>query len=320
MPAPANVISRTNRVGVREDLSDIIEDISPTDTKFYSTAGRGKCSNTYTEWQTNRLRAPNANNRHVEGDDSELSVRAATVRLGNRTQIVKEVIGVTRTVEAVNKAGRKKEMARELIKAMKELKRDIETIALSNQGAVAGSTSVPGQFASVQAYLKSNTNIGTGAAANPTYVDGAPAAGRTDGTQRAFLETHLQDVIAKAWQEGGEPDIIMTGRINKMRMSGFTGIAEFRTNTNGKRGRIVAGTNVYESDFGELSMVPNRFTRERDALVLDMDYIDFLFLSPFVQEDLAKTGDSTKKHIVAELTMRLTEERAHGIVADLTTT
>lgn len=309
---------------VREDLANIIYDISPEDTPFVSSIGRENVSNTYYEWQTDALAAASTSNAVIEGDEASLDERTATTRVGNYTQISRKVIGVSGTVEAVDKAGMKSYLAYELAKASAEIKRDMESILLFNQAAAVGNSSTARKTAGLPAWLKTNVSkAATGG--NPTMSstnDGYPNAGRTDGTQRTFTETMLQDVIQLVWNEGGDPKIAMMGPVNKRRASAFTGIAANRMNQNASGSTpfsIIATADVYQSDFGKVSFVANRFQREREVFVLDPQYASVAYLRNFKTESLAKSGDSEKKMILVEYGLKVKTEKAHGIIADLTT-
>lgn len=191
---------------------------------------------------------------------------------------------------------------------------------LQNTAADAGNTTTARKTGSLLAFLKTNTSVGTGGA-NPSYST-LPNSTRTDGTQRAFTETILKDVIQKVWSSGGTPKILMVGPVNKQRVSGFSGIASSRFNIDGgaKPATLIGAVDIYVSDFGNVQVVPNRFQRERDAFVLDPDYAKMVVLRPYQQIELAKTGDAAKSMLLVEYGLKITAEDAHGIAADLTTT
>lgn len=326
MAQPTNLFDRYGATkAVREDLANVIFNISPEDTPFMSSVGRENASNTYYEWQLDQLAAATAANAAIEGDDATLDARTPTNRVGNYTQISRKVIGVSNTVEAVDKAGMKSLISYELAKASAEIKRDMESSLLANQAAVVGNSSTARRTAGLPAWLRTNTSKGVGGA-EPTMSatnDGYPSAARTDGTQRAISETMLGDAIQQVWAQGGDPKIAMFGPVNKRKASAFAGIAVNRMNqTSGgpKAFSIVATADVYLSDFGKVSFVANRFQRERDVFVLDPEYASVAYLRNFKTEDLAKTGDSIKKMILVEYGLKVKTEKSHAIIADLTTT
>ena len=306
-------------IGNREDLSDVIYNISPTDTPLLNTLARGKATAVYHEWQTDSLSAATTANAAVEGADASDATMSPTTRLGNYTQIVQKTIKISGTLESVDKAGRKSEKAYQLSKASAELKRDIETILTANQGRSAGDASTARTMGAMLSWIKTNTNksSGTTAGVDPTTIG---VSTRTDGTQRAFTETILKDVVQKVYSSGGNPKILMVGPFQKQAVSSFAGIAAQRYMAPGNEPTTIIGAaDVYMSDFGTMSVVPNRFMRTRDALVLDPEYAAVAYLRPFATNELAKAGDAEKTQILAELTLEMRNEAAHGIAADLTT-
>ncbi len=302
-------------IGQREDLTDVIYDISPTETPFMSSIGKTKATAVYHEWQTDTLAAATTANAAVEGADASDATLSPTVRLGNYTQILQKTIKVSGTLDTVNKAGRKSEKAYQLAKASQEIKRDLETIMLSNQGRDAGSSnSTPRKMASLLSWIKTNTDAGS-VGADPTTIG---VSTRTDGTQRTFTETLLNTVVAEVFNAGGTPSVLMVGALGKQKVSSFAGIGATRFNVTGaKPSTIIGAADIYVSDFGNMSVVPNRFMRTRDALILDPEYAAVAYLRPFQTNELAKAGDSDKTQILVECTLEVKNEAAHGIVADL---
>lgn len=305
-------------IGQREDLTDVIYDISPTETPFMSSIGKTKATAVYHEWQTDSLAAATTNNAAVEGADASDATLSPTTRLGNYTQILQKTIKVSGTLDAVNKAGRKSEKAYQLAKASQELKRDLETILLSNQGRSAGSTnSTARKMGSLLSWIKTNSDAQTNGA-DPTTIG---VSTRTDGNTRTFTETLLKSVVAEVFASGGVPKILMVGATGKQKVSSFTGLSAYRYNVNGGNGgsaaTIIGAADVYLSDFGSMSVVPNRFMRSRDALILDPEYAALAYLRPFQTNELAKAGDSDKTQVLVEVTLEVKNEAAHGIVADL---
>lgn len=317
--AIANTFRTVEAKGIREDLADIIYNISPETTPFQSSIGKGKCSNTLFEWQVDELAAVDTANAQTEGFDNDtFAATSPTTRLQNYVQISKKDVIIANSLEAVSKAGRKSEVAYQLAKRGAELKRDVESIALANQAADA--TAGLRKTGSILAFLKTNTNKSTGTTAgvDPVYTT-LPDDTRTDGTQRAIDEDMLKDVIQKCWTEGADPKVLMVGPFNKQSVSAFAGIAAQRYQApSSGQSRIVGAADVYQSDFGEISVVPNRFMRERDALVLDPEYAEMVYLRSYKQEKLAKTGDAEKRMMVVEWGLKIKQEKAHGIIADLT--
>jgi hypothetical protein len=280
-----------------------------------SAIAREKATAVYHEWQTDALETPNTANAQIQGDDiSAYDAVQPTVRLGNYTQISRKTVIVSMTEEAVDKAGRKSEMGYQVAKKGKSLKRDIESILLMSQARAVGTVgATASKSASVLAWIKSNVVMGTGAAANPVG-DGTNT--RTDGTQAAFTEAMLQAALASIWQNSGdEPDMVLVNSTQKTKISGFTG-----NNTryvNAEEEKLVNSIDVYVYDFGSVEIKPDRFMRQRDALILNTDLWGLAWLRPINLVDLAKTGDNEKKLLVGEYTLASRNEAGSGGVFDL---
>jgi len=301
-------------IGQREDLTDIIYDISPTETPFMSSIGKTKATAVYHEWQTDSLAAATTANAAIEGADATSATLSPTVRLGNYTQIIQKTVQVSGTLDTVNKAGRKSEKAYQLAKASSELKRDLETILLANQGRSAGTSTIARNLGSILSWIKTNSDKASDGS-DPATIG---VSTRTDGTVRTFTEALLKTVVSEVFVSGGSPKILMVGAAGKQKVSSFAGIAAQRYMAPGNTPTTIIGAaDVYMSDFGTMSVVPNRFMRTRDALILDPEYAALAYLRPFQTNDLAKTGDSENTQLLAEVTLEIKNEAAHGIVADL---
>ena len=312
MAQPTNTFDTYDSVGEREDLSDVIYSISPTDTPFISSAAKTKATAVLHEWQTDALAAAATNNAVIEGDEATLDAVSATSRLSNSSQIMDKTVVITGTQEAVDKAGRASELAYQIAKKAKELKRDMEATVTGNQAEVTGNASTARKFGSLGAWIETNDDLGASGSSG-----GSGNTARTDGTQRAFTEAQLKSVIKSVWNEGGDPSMIMVGPFNKQKLSGFTGNST-RFDA-GADATLYTSVDVYASDFGQLQVVPNRFSRDRDAYVLDMNYFAIAFLRDFSMHELSKTGDSEKRQLLVEATLESRNEKASGLVADLTT-
>ena len=246
MAIVTNTFTTYSAKGIREDLSNVITNISPEETPFMSNIGRENVTNTLYEWQTDALAAAAAN-AQLEGDDvTSFDSVTATVRLQNYAQISRKTIVLSNTEEVVNKAGRRSEVAYQIAKRSAELKRDQEFAMLNNAGTTSGSTTAARTSASLGAFVKTNVDYDTTNGVNPSYTT-LPTLGRTDGTVRTFTETILKNVIQKVWSQGGTPKILMTGPINKQRVSGFAGIASSRFNIDGgaRPATIIGAADIY---------------------------------------------------------------------------
>jgi hypothetical protein len=313
MAQPTNTFDTYDSVGEREDLSDVIYSISPTDTPFLSSAAKTKATAVLHEWQTDSLAAASTSNAVIEGDEATLDASTATTRLSNSTQIMDKTVVITGTQESVDKAGRASELAYQIAKRAKELKRDMEATITGNIAEVGGNSSTARKMGTLGSWVTTNDDLASDGASGA----GAGNAAHTDGTQRAFTESQLKSVIKSVWNAGGDPSMIMVGPFNKQKLSGFTGNST-RFDA-GADATLYTSVDVYASDFGQLQVVPNRFSRDRDAYVLDMEYWGIAFLRDFSMHELAKTGDSEKRQLLVEATLESRNEAASGLVADLTT-
>ena len=287
--------------GKREDLQDAIYDISPTSTPFMSTIGRTKAKATYHEWQTDNLADTDPDNAQLEGADAVAPALATTTKVGNRTQISDKVVQVSTTDDVVDKAGRSTETAYQLAKASSELKRDMETILLSNQAQDAGGTATARKLQGMQAWVTTND---------------VPATGT--GGVTTFDEEDLKGAMLEAYDQGGEPSMLLVSPKNKVQVSSFTGIAEQRYQAPKSSPTTIIGTaDVYLSDFGTLNVVPDRFLDDACALFVDPSMANVAYLRPFKKTKLAKTGDSEKHLMNVEYTLVVKNEKAHAKVSGI---
>jgi len=309
MSAITNTFTSYTAIGNREDLAEVVWNITPVDCPFSNTIRKGSATQTKHEWQTDALAAPSTGNAKPEGDDvSSFDTVAPTARVDNYCQISYKSVIVSGTQEIVNKAGRRSELSYQIAKKAKELKRDMEAILTQNQ---AKQSTDPRKLRSLESWYTTNVSMGVGGA------NGSASTARTDGTQRAFTESMLKDILKQVWTAGGDPDMLMVGPFNKQVVSGFTGNATRFDKSEDRR--LIAAIDVYESDFGTIKVVPNRFQRDRSAHVLTTELWKVSTLRAFQVQELAKTGDAEKKLIVCEYTLEASNEAGSGLIADLTT-
>ncbi len=312
MALATNAFTSYSAIGNREDLIDTIYNIAPTETPFLSGVASVASNAVLHEWQTDSLAAAAANNQ-LEGDDQDADAATPTTRLSNTCAISKKIPRVTGTQEVVRKAGRVSEMDYQVAKRALELKRDMETnlVGVNTAENTGGSTTarITGSYTT---WVTTNTSNGAGGA------DGSAGnSARTDGTQRALTESLLQTVLQAAWDAGGDPDCLMAGSFNKRKISTFTGNATREVAA--EHGRLHSAISYYESDWGMLEIIPNRFQRARDLLVLQKSMWAVAYLRQFQLTDLSKTGDSERKQLLAEYALEARNEAASGAVWDLTT-
>lgn len=319
MAQPTNTFSSYDMVGIREDLTDVIHNVSPSDTPFYSSVSKTKATSRFHEWQTDALRTAAAN-AHLEGDDDVAVARTATTRLGNYSHIFKDVISVSGTEDGLNKAGRSDEMDYQVMKAGKELRLDVEKALLDNNARVAGSDVVARELAGVPAWLYTNTDFQSGSSGADPTGDGTDA--RTDdGTPTAFSSTKLNTVLQSIWENSnGERNL--TCMLNAFQMTKaltFTGNNNQRATIPATAGKVANIIDVYMTPWGTVDFVMSRQIRARDVLVLDYGMWKIPVLRSWATTNLAKTGDNEKKELLVELTLEACNEKASGGVFDNTT-
>lgn len=320
MTVPTNIVSTISAIGNREDLADIIYDISPTDTPLLSGIPKTKASGVFHEWQTDALEAAAAN-RMIEGDATNANTFVQTTRVGNYCQISKKQIVVSGTQRAVNSAGRADEFSYQMAKRGKEIKRDMEYALTRNQASSAGGAGTARSLGSLESWLATNkTSVGTGTAqTTPGYSSGTVAAPTDSTVQGSFTKAALDAVIQACWTQGGEPDVIMLGPGQRNDISAFSGISTLQTPANGNSDvTLIGAIDFYKSNFGTFKVVPNRFQRDQTVFVLDMQMLGLATLRNMKVEPLAKTGDADTAQMVVEYTLEVRNEKACGKVTDCT--
>lgn len=318
MTVPTNLYQKDSLKGNREDLIDKIFQTSPTETPITSAAGRVTATSTFHEWQRDSLSAANADNAMIDGDDTALQAQVATERVGNHLQIFSKVIGTSRRANIIKKAGRGSEQALLKAKAMLELKRDIEKMVVSNNPAVASTTSVAGKSGGLGVQLYKNLSSAVGGSTT-AWTTGAPTVAPVTGTPRAMIVGYLNTVQQSIFTSSGvQPDMIVMGPAHKAVFSTFTGIAQNRLDTGKKQGAVVTGADIFIGDFGTLQVVPHYLmSGATDAYLLNMDYIDMAYLDGIKTSQLAKTGDSEKELITADCCLAVRSSDAQGKIAGL---
>jgi hypothetical protein len=315
MAQPSNTFDSYDANGIREDLENVIYNISPEETPFYSSLKKVKASNTYHEWQTDSLRA-SADNKHIEGDDTVANAMTGTERKGNYTQIFKNAVTIPDTDEGLDKAGRSAEMAYQTLKIAKEQKLDIEKALFANNARVAGSATVARELAGVSSWMTSNiTNQGTGGA--NAAGDGTNA--RTDGAQTAFTQADFDAAMQSIWENGGRPDSVYLSAYQMNIALGFTGNNNQRSSVQAGDKKVVKSLDVYVTPWGTVEFTPTRENRGRDVFIMQNDMWSCAALRPTKNTALAKTGDSTKRQVLTELTLVCKNEAASAMIVDCST-
>ena len=317
------VANTYDRVGIREDLTDAIYNISPTDTPFVSSIGKTKATQTKHEWQTDSLAAA-SDSKVEQGRVAPGTAAAATVRIYNECQINAKDVSVSGTDAVVNNAGRKSEMAYQLAKRGKELKLDMELqcVAVPNV-RVTGSSGTAAEISNIYAYIADNGSIGTAGSTSTAGAGTGVGVATVTGNDRAFAEALLTDAIQDVWVDGGHPQVVMLSAVNKALLTAFVGrSAAAATNSDAHTKKIMNAVDIYVSDYGDMAVVPNRLIptgANGNVLVLDPSTWAIAFLRPFKTFDLAVTGDATSKELLVEWTLEGRAKDGNARIQDLTT-
>ena len=313
MTQPTNTHSTYDHIGRREDLSDIIYDVTPTETPVLSAIPKVKATSTKHEWLTRSLAAASGSNAVIEGDEATTDAANANVRRFNYTQISDKVARVSGTQEAVTNAGMKSTMAREMEDKMKELKRDVETTILQDVAYVVGTDTVARKMAGLSTYVITNVSKDSGG----TLATGDGSDAYTEGTARVLSEDLVEAALALAWTNGGNPTLGVCNAFQKRKFAAFSGSSTKMSD--GDKRKVTNNVEVYIDPLGtEIRLVPCRQAPTDRVYFMDPEYFALATLRNFSSWDLAKDGDSTRKQIIVEATTEVRNEKAHAVVFDLT--
>jgi len=308
MAKVTNAFDTYSATSDREDLSNIIYNISPMQTPFMSSIGKRSINNVVFDWQTEVLATPVATGE-LEGFELSRSAAVATTRVSNVAMISKRDATVSGSQESSDPAGKRSEMAHQLAIMSKALKRDMEEALCQNGAKTTGDATTARVTGGFESWITSNDSRGAGGAS--TGGGAAP----TDGTLRDLTEQFLKDTLQLCFENGGEPSLAICGPHNKQVISGFTGRTQARQMIDANT--VEASVSIYSSDFGELKIVPSNRSREESLLLVDPEYAKVSYLRDFKTVDIATIGDAMTKMIVVEYGLEVSNEAAHGIVADL---
>ena len=318
MAAPTNTVTTVNNIGIREDLENDIYRIAPEKTPFTSNIGKVKASNTFHEWQTETIEAVDASNFQLEGDDiSTLDSARLTTRVANYCQIFRKSGAVADTQTGVTLAGRADEMDRQKMLAGIALKKDVEARFIGNFASNAQSGGTPRKAAGALAWITSNDS--RGATGTDGGFSGGTVSAAGNGTQRTFTEVQVKAVLATGFTNGSQFSQAYMSGTHKQQFSGFTGIADIRTEVSGKgMATIYGAADVYVSDFGAITLIPHQYGLTRDCLFIDPAMWAVGTLRPTYTKALASNGDNEKFGMWTEKTLVCRNQLGGGVVADLT--
>lgn len=318
---------------IREDVMNQIWDISNVPLPLTDMISSDTTGNSYAEWTTDKLAAPNINNAAVDGQDITQNDAKGGARVGNQCQNTVKGVSVTERAQSSDVIGRADELAYQIMERQKELRRDREAIYLTQQASVAddGAT-VAGRLGALGAWLTTNVSRGAGGA-NGGFSSGVVSA-PTVGTPRALSETMIRDIAESVWMQGGDPTTLMTtpAVIRKLSEYMFTASARIATMMSDvgqdRSSKVAQGSvSVFVTDFGvTLEMVANRMQQHvstgaganRDNVyIIDPQYLRECFIRGYEVQPLAKTGLADKRLMSADGTLKVLNEAAHGVIADI---
>lgn len=304
----------TSAGGMREDLSDVIFDLFPEDTWCLTNLDKEDANSTYTEWMAQELASPAAN-AQLEGDDATFASLTAPTRYGSFLQISSKTFLVSDSLEAATKAGRKSEVARGAVVKMRELKRDMEYTICGRQISTTGGGTTVRTTAGMEAWIGDATASAAGpchvvlATTSATYstppvTSGTPGTATTIGTTPttgAFTSASLNYALQQAWEQGGDPRVIMCMANQKRAIDAFTSVAtRFVDVGRADQASITGAANLYVSDFGRHQVILNRYGQEGIVLCIDPSFWAVRYLRRPFKRELARTGDATKYQIITE--------------------
>lgn len=335
MTVPAGTLQTYQTIGNAEDFEDAAFMISPTEVPFLTMAKRLKADNRLHQWLTDELADATSGNATIEGDDAAADTAIPAVNLKNQCQLMDKVAFVSNTQEAVRSYGNVGSMSYQMMKRVKELKRDLESALVRNNAGTAGAAAGAALMASLESWLgysgqqaatiktANGTTVQEGSAGTTpgfTTANGYPVTAPTDSTSTGSIsETILKNCIANTYNNGGNPTTLLVPPLVKQKIStAFAGIAtRFREVKQGQRAEITGGADLYISDFGEHVIKPDRFLRSTVLFGIDPDYVGVAFLQPIQQKPLAVVGHADKRMVWCQATLVLQNPFAHFKVGDV---
>lgn len=315
MTKVTNAVATYDVTTNREDLADAVYKISPVDTPFMTAVPRAKATAVLHEWSTDSIDTTNTANARLEGDALSRASSTNPSRKQNYCQISSRDATVTGTQRAVNPAGIEDMMAYQMSKKSLALRKDMEAIILGNTGQAAGNTTTARTLRSFNAWISGNGSRGT-SGADSTAVTAA-ATDATAGDIRTITETLLKDAVKDAFDDGGEPTLLLVGSYSKQVVSGFAGRTVSQTMISNNT--ILGAASLYASDFGDIKVVPNRTQRGRDAFLVDTSKVAVAGLRMFEPQEIGRVGDAVTRDLISEYTLEMRHPDAHAMIADLTT-
>lgn len=319
---------------INEDVMQEIWDISRIPLPFSDAVGSDSVDNPYTSWVEDELATPDITNAAAEAEVITKNDSKNGARIGNHCQISTKQVGVTTRAQAVDTIGYSDELAYQVMMRQQELRRDVEAIALTNQGSTEPATDADAGITAGLGACITQGDVGTSTGGGFSAGDWTA---RTPGTARALTETMVRDVAQTVWEEGGNPSILMSVPkvIRALSSYMFTDSARIatltaETNQNGPA-TAMGSVNVFLTDFGvELKMIPNRLQQTFDdatadpdtktaanVYILDPAYARLGYLQNYRVIEMARMTMADTKLMLCDWTLKVLNRKAHGIIADI---
>jgi hypothetical protein len=310
---------------IHEDVMNKIWDISNVPLPFTDRVGSESHENQYFEWGMDKLETPVTTGQVIDGSGGRTNQSKIGRRVGNQSEIRTKTLIVSTRADAVDTIGFARSMAYQVSQRQKELRRDVESTALSNNASVIGTSAVAGVTAGLDAWLVGLTDVdGDATTGNvnrgATGADGGwddtdtdkLVAASTAGTTRAITEAGVRDVVQAIYEKGGEPSLMMTTPAVKRKFGEYlfsetakvaTMYSDKADSGAGSGARAAQGNvDVFLTDFGVLELVANRLQLNKDtdnatAFILDTSLVSMSYLYGYRTVPLATDGLYEKREV-----------------------
>jgi hypothetical protein len=313
---------------LRENFSDIITTIDPTETPIQANIAQTSIKNPEGyEWQIDSL-----NTQVLTGLTDGFAFADAADRVTTRTRLLARCmiqaksIEISNRLEETDKAGVDSEISYQLALASEDLKRDCEGAITDFATPIVSASGTAPKTAGIPTWIRTNTDYGaTGAA--PTLSGKEPVVG-TAGTARALDESDFLDLLGGCYTSGGNPDMVSLGVSSKQAFSQYMFTANARIATQYQdQGRapsaglqVVGAVDFYVSDFGTLAIVPNRFqAQDTDMLILDTSLFELGVFRGYQVHEMGLDGDRQRFLVLHDFCLISRDEAGSAIYADIDT-
>jgi len=296
--------------GNREDLLDFITNISPRETPLLSSIETTEANDVTHEWLTDSLPATSTAGAG-EGFEFASAALTARTRVKNWTQIFQLPVKVSNSQRAANVAGVDDEYKYQIMKNAAALIRNVERRIFSPSGSHKSATAEGGaRLMKTLSDLISKRSSLRGSALN--------GVGSATASSTVITEKRFNNALQRAFENGGKPDVFHCNAAAARQVMAFTGYGNARRNIAAADRRLVAAVEVYESQFGIVEVILNRWIRmpsNHTAAIstgtygqvywLERSQIRLAVYRPFDHVPLAPNGDATRGYVMGEVTLEI---------------